>query len=180
MKPTSLILTLLLTLFLLSACTPRNEWTTYSVSEFLEKEPFLPYSFEYPSDWAFLDEGSNHIALASDKKLFKDVPDKLKPGQIIVKLSMNITMPPDEMVEIRADGMRDVFRFNDVVSFELNGRSAAYIEGSELEMNDQAFFIAVDIGENMRGLLVSYMADGELETWRETLMRMAKSLRIDS
>ena len=180
MKPISFILTLLLTLFLLPACTPRNEWTTYSVSEFLEKENFLPYSFEYPSDWAMIDTGSNHIALTSDKKLFKGVLDKLKPGQIIVKLSANTTMPPEEMIGWRADGMRDVFRFNDVVSFELNGRPAAYIEGVQLETNDQAFFIAVDMGENMRGMLVSYMAEGELEIWRETLMRMAKSLRIDS
>jgi hypothetical protein len=76
--------------------------------------------------------------------------------------------------------MRDVFRFNDVVSFELNGRPAAHIEGSQLETNDQAFFIAVDMGENMRGLLVFYMAEGELEIWRKTLLQMAKSLRIDS
>ena len=27
------------------------------------------------------------------------------------------------------------------------------------------------MGENMRGLLVSYMAEGELETWRETLLQ---------
>ena len=57
---------------------------------------------------------------------------------------------------------------------------AAYIEGVQLETNDQAFFIAVDMGENMRGMLVSYMAEGELEIWRETLLQMAKSLRIDS
>jgi hypothetical protein len=175
MKITPFTLILLASVFLFPACTPRNEWTTHTVSDILENEPFYPYSFEYPSGWS-IEEGNNHITLVSEKKLLTDIPDKLEAGQIIVGLSMNITMSPKEMVEMRADGLDDIISFDDTVSVELNGRPTAYKEGRHLETNDQVFFVAVDMGKNMRGLLTSRMAEGNLEKWRDTLMRIAESL----
>ena len=179
MKNISFIPALLLALLLLPACTPRNEWATHTVSDILENEPFYPYSFEYPSGWT-IEEGNNHFALVSEKKLLTDIPNKLEPGQIIVSLSMNITMSPEEMVDFRANWLDEIIGFGDTVSIELNGRPAAYKEGAHFETNDQSLFIAVDMGKNMRGLLTSRMAEGELETWREILMRIAESLRINS
>ena len=178
MKPNHLIRLLLLALFLLSACTPKNKWATYSVSEFRPAENFLPYSFEYPSDWS-IETGNNHISLVSNKKLRKDVPEKYKPGQITVGLSMNITMPPEEMMNTYADSLLSIIRFNDVVSIELNGHPAVYKEGTHLESNDQVFILAVDLGENMRGLMTARMAEGELEMQRDVLLTIAKSWHIN-
>jgi hypothetical protein len=179
MKNTPVILILLVSVLLLPACTSQTEWTTHTVSDFVENESFYPYSFKYPSGWT-IKEGNNHFALFSKKRLLTDVPDKLQPGQIIVTLSMNITMSPEEMVDFRADWLDEIIGFDDTVSIQMNGRPAAYKEGVHFETNDQSLFIAVDMGKNMRGLLTSRMAEGELETWRETLMRIAESLQIDT
>lgn len=138
---------------------------------------FRSYSFEYPANWA-IEEGNNQISLVSHAKLLKDVPDKLEPGQIIVGLSMNINMLPEEMVNTRADSLNSIIRFDDSVSVELDGRPSVYKEGRHMESKDQIYILAVDMGQNMRGLLEGRMAEGELEKWREVLMRMAGSLQI--
>ncbi|MBI5950924.1 MAG: hypothetical protein HY865_04655 [Chloroflexi bacterium] len=179
MKNIPFILILLISALLLPACASQNEWTTHSVSDFVENEQFYPYSFQYPSGW-ILKEGNNHFALFSKKRLLTDVPDKLQPGQIIVTLSMNTSMSPEKMVDFRADWLDEIIGFDDTISIQLNGRPAAYKEGTHFETKDESFFIAVDMGKNMRGLLNSRMAEGELEKWRETLMRIAESLQIDA
>ena len=159
----------------LSSCTPRNAWTTYTVDT---AEPvFRSYSFEYPANWT-IEEGNNQISLVSHAKLLKDVPDKLEPGQIIVGLSMNINMLTEEMVNARADGLNSIIRFDDSVSVELDGRPSVYKQGSHTESKDQIFILAVDLGQNMRGLLTARTAEGELEKWREVMLRMARSLQI--
>ena len=165
---------ILIAVLLLGACTPKNEWATYSVDD---DPAFPPYSFEYPSSWT-MDAGNNYIGFVSQKKLLKDVPKKLKPGQIIVGLSMNINMSPEKMVLTRTNGLDDIIQFSAPVAITLDGRPAVYQEGVNYETNDESLFIAVDVGRNMRVLLSSRMAEGELVLWRETLMRMVKSLRI--
>lgn len=175
MKNIRPVFALSLVLFLLAACGPRNEWTTYTVNE----TPLSPYSFEYPADWV-LKAGNDYFNLASDAKLSEDIQEKLKPGQILVSLTMNINMPPEKMLDDRASMLQGVVEFKETVSTELNGRPAAYKEGTETKSGGQIFMIAVDMGENMRGLLNAKMAKGELDKWRETLMKMAKSLRVNS
>ena len=166
-------ITLVVILFL-SACAPKNEWTSHSVDN---DAGILPYTFEYPSSWT-IDPGNNYIGFVSDADLLKDVPRKLKPGQIIVGLTMNITMEPEQMVLIRSEGLDDIIRFSDPVSFSLNGRPAVYQEGVNMESKDETLFIAADAGRNMRVLLTSRMAEGERTVWRETLMSMVQSLQI--
>ncbi|MFT3894738.1 MAG: hypothetical protein QM730_24170 [Anaerolineales bacterium] len=165
---------LVLVALLFTACTPKNEWTTYTVDY---DAGILPYSFEYPSSWT-MEPGNNHIAFFSKKKLSKDVPEKLKPGQIIVGLSMNISMAPEEMVLLRTEGLDDIIRFDDLISLTLDERPAAYQEGVLHDVNDEMLIIAVDVGQNQRVLLSARMAEGELETWRETLLHMVKSLKV--
>jgi hypothetical protein len=63
---------------------------------------------------------------------------------------------------------------------EINQRPAAYKEGTEVEAGGQIFIIAVDMGQNQRGLLLAKMAAGELDTWRDTLLKIAESLRVNS
>lgn len=169
---------LLFLVLLLAACAPRNEWTTYSVSdeESVAADVFLPYTFSYPSHWT-IEEGNNHIALVSHAKLLKDVPEKLKPGQIVVSMSMNINMSPEEMVQYRAGSLRGVIEFEDLVSTEIKGRPAAYQAGKD-PANDDFFILAVDVGHTMRALLVARMAEGELDVQRETLMTLAKSFQV--
>jgi len=165
---------ILAVVLLCTACTPKNEWATYSVDD---DPAFPPYSFDYPSSWT-MDAGNNYIGFVSKKNLLKDVPKKLKPGQIIVGLSMNINMSPEEMVLTRTNGLDDIIQFSAPVAITLNGRPAVYQEGVNHDTNDESLFIAADVGQNMRVLLSSRMAEGELELWRETLMRMVQSLRI--
>ena len=165
---------LLVVILLFTACTPKNEWTTYTVDY---DAGILPYTFEYPSSWT-MDPGNNHIAFFSKKKLSKDVPKKLKTGQIIVGLSMNINMSPEEMVVTRTNGLDDIIQFSAPVAITLDGRPAVYQEGVNYETKDESLFIAVDVGQNQRVLLSSRMAEGELETWRETLLHMVKSLKV--
>lgn len=166
---------IVLAVLLLGACAPGNTWSTYSVDG---DATFPPYSFEYPSSWTTDDTGANYIGFVSDPDLLNDVPDKLKPGQIIVGLSLNINMAPEEMVLTRTDGLDDIIRFDAPVSITLDGRTAVYQEGVNIETKDDTLYIAVDLGQNVRGLLSSHMAEGELELWHETLTRMATSLQI--
>lgn len=132
----------------------------------------------YPSGWK-LDEAANHITLASEAKLLKDVPEKLSPGQIIVGLSLNVNMSPEEMVNTYTSTLGSLVRFTDLVPFIVNGRSAVYQEGTNPETGDQTFIVAVDIGENTRGLLTTRIAEGELDVGKETLMKMTESLQLE-
>jgi len=159
---------------LLAACAPKNEWVTYSVDY---DAGILPYSFEYPSSWT-MDAGNNFIGFVSEARLLKKVPEKLEPGQIIVGLSMNINMSPEEMVLFRSNWLEEIIKFDEPVSLLVDGRPVAYQEGVNFETKDETLLIAVDIGQNTRGLLSARMAEGELEIWRETLMRMVKSLKL--
>ena len=161
-------------IFLLTACGPKNEWVSYSVDH---DAGILPYTFEYPASWT-MDAGNNHIGFVSDAKLLKKVPEKLGSGQIIVGLSMNINMSPEEMVLFRSKWLEEIITFSEPVSLLLDGRPVAYQEGVNVETKDETLLIAVDIGQNTRGLLSARMAEGELEVWRETLMRMVKSLKL--
>lgn len=159
---------------LFTACTPKNEWSTYTVDY---DAGILPYTFEYPSAWT-MNPGNNYIGFVSKRNLLKEAPKKLKAGQIIVGLSMNINMSPEEMVTTRTNGLDDIIQFSDPVAITLDGRPAAYQEGINYETKDESLFIAVDVGQNQRVLLSSRMAEGELETWRETLLHMVKSLKV--
>jgi hypothetical protein len=40
--------------------------------------------------------------------------------------------------------------------------------------------LAVDMGEQTRGLLTARMAEGELEKWEEVLFKLAGSLQVES
>ncbi len=185
MKPIRLLLTLFLTLFLLPACGARNvgnaqnEWMVYHAASNSTVNPsFPPYSFEYPSDWT-IDESANHITFASDAKLLKNVPEKLKSGQIIAGLSMNVNMSPEEMVSTYSCTLGSMIHFGNIISFFVNGHPAAYQEGVNPETGDQLFIVATDIGRNTRGLLTSRIAEGELELWKEILFQIAQSLQVE-
>ena len=174
----------ILSLFLVSlwivACTPKNELNTLSVavSEAEAKAGFRPYSFEYPPDWV-VEEGNNVIILASEAKLLKDVPDKLSSRQLIMVMSMNINSPPGDMVDYFVSSHLDLLQFNETIAYEVNGRPAAYREGSFPGTGDEALVIAVDMGDNMRGLLVTSLAQGALALWKDTLLGIAESLRVN-
>jgi hypothetical protein len=165
---------LMVVVLLFPACAPKNEWTTYTVDY---DAGILPYTFEYPSSWT-MDAGNNYIGFVSKRSLLKDVPKKLKPGQIIVGWSMNINMAPEKMVLLRTQGLDDIIQFSTPVAITLDGRSAVYQEGVNYETKDESLFIAVDVGQNQRVLLSSRMAEGERELWRETLLHMVKSLKV--
>jgi hypothetical protein len=179
MKTIRFMIVLFLASLLLPACAPQIEWATYRAETDTVVNPnFPPYSFDYPSDWV-MEEGVNHITFVSNTGLLNEVPQKMEAGEIIVSMSMNISMPPEEMVEVDVPILRGVVEFDETVSFALNGRPAASIEGTEIGSNDQIFSVAVDMGDNMRGLLSAQMAEGELDLWRDALIKMAESLRVD-
>lgn len=165
---------LLLVILLLGACAPKNAWSIYSVDD---DPAFPPYSFEYPSSWT-MDAGNNYISFVSKKSLFNDAPKKLKSGEIMVGLSMNKDMPPEEMLLRRTKGLDTIIQFSAPVAITLDGYPAVYQEGINYETKDESLFIAADVGQNMRVLISSRMAEGELELWRETLMKIAESLQI--
>jgi hypothetical protein len=165
-------------IFLLSACGPRNEWSSYTYTDVPQDFGFLPFSFQYPTSWV-LEQGNGRVAFASEPNILANVPETMEPDQILGSLTTNINMPPEEMVDYYASTHEGVILFKETVMLELNGRSAAYKEGTEVEKGGQIFLIAVDMGQNQRGLLVAKMAADELDTWRDTLMKIAESLRVD-
>ena len=180
MKRCFLLITLFLISSLLSACgAPQDAWTTYhAASDTLVNPNFPSYSFEHPSYWK-MEEKVNHIAFVSEAKLFKDVPDKLEPGQIIVGLSLNKDMRPAEMVEVVTESLKSIIDFEEPVPVRLNGREAVYQKGAEQDMTGLLFVLAIDMGENTRGLLSARMAVDEFEKWEEVLFKMAESLQLD-
>jgi hypothetical protein len=162
---------------LISACGARNKWITFRVNEPPPNSNLLPYSFQYPPDWVGYYE-NNNITFASDEALLMDITDKLKPGQIIVNINANVDMPPEELVETSASSLTGVIEFDETVLYDLNNRPAAYLEGINPETGDQVIFIAVDMGKNMRGLVLSRVAEGELAQWKKTLMKVAESFQV--
>lgn len=180
MKRRFQFITVLFILLMLSACgAPRDAWTTYhAANDTLVNPNFPSYSFDYPSYWK-MDEGVNHIALVSQAKLFKDVPDTLEPGQIIVGLSLNISMPPAEMVEVATEHLESFITFEEPVAIRLNGREAVYKKGIEQERTGLLFVLAIDMGENTRGLMNARMAVDDFEKWEEVLFKMAESLQLE-
>lgn len=178
MKKSRLLLCFISIIFLLSACGPKSEWSSYTYTDIPEDSGFLPFSFEYPTSWV-LEEGNGRIAFASETKILGNAPENMQAGQILGSLTTNINMPPEEMVDYYASTHEGVILFKETIPLELNGRPAAYREGTEVEGDSQIFIIAVDLGQNQRGLLVAKMAAEELDTWRDTLMKIAESLRVD-
>jgi hypothetical protein len=173
-----LLLVLLPIIFLLSACGPQNEWSSYTYSDFPQASSFLPFSFEYPTNWV-LEQGNGRIAFASEPKILSNAPKNMESGQILGSLTTNINTSPEEMVDFYASTHEEVILFKETVVLELNGRPAAYKEGMEAEEDGQIFIIAVDMGQNQRGLLVAKMAADELVTWKDTLMKIMESLRVN-
>ena len=171
MKTIRLLPVLCLIVLPLLACTPADRWATHAV----EDAGFPPYTFEYPASWA-LEAGNNFTSLVSQKKLLNDPPEKMEPGQVIVGLTLNINMPPEEMVQYRIDSLQGFITFEEVTSLELNGRPAALTAGTQPDTHDQTFLLAVDLGGNNRALLSARLAAGELETWRETLYHIVNSI----
>ena len=183
MKLTFLLVPLLLITLSLSACgaqTPGDAWTVFNAaSDTLVNPQFPAYSFEYPSYWK-VEEAANHITFASEAKLLQDPPDKLEPGQILAGLSLNRNMPPEEMVETYTSGLGSLIQFDGPVAVRLNGRSAIYQQGTNPETGDLTFALAMDMGEELRGLLTARMAAGEFEKWEEILFKIAGSLQVES
>lgn len=171
MKTIRLFPVLSLIILPLLACAPTNEWATHAV----EDAGFPPYTFEYPASWA-LETGNNFTSLVSQKKLLNDPPEKMEPGQIIVGLTLNINMPPEDMAQYRIDSLQGFITFEEVTSLELNGHPAALAVGTQPDTQDQTFLLAVDLGGNNRALLSARLAAGELETWRETLYHIVNSI----
>ena len=60
----------------------------------------------------------------------------------------------------------------------LAGPRVVYQQGANPETGDLTFALAVDMGEETRGLLTARMAGGEFEKWEEILFKMAGSLRV--
>lgn len=183
MKRIGLLFTLFVFFFLLPACgagNTQNDWTVYHAKRDSLVNPNFPaYSFEYPSTWR-LEESANHITLASDGKLLKDMPEKLHAGQILAGLSMNMDTSPEDMITGYESTLGSAIQFEDITSFIVNGRPAAYQVGTNSENGDQVFVLATDIGENTRGLLTARMAEGELDGWKDILFRIAQSLQVEA
>jgi hypothetical protein len=179
MKKHRYLLILLSIIFLLSACQPKNEWSSYTYEDIPLEAGFLPFSFEYPTNWV-LEEGIGRIAFASESKILGNAPKEMKPGQIMGSLTTNINMSPQEMVDYYESTHVGVIEFKETVLLELNQRPAAYKEGTEVQEGGQIFIIAMDMGQNQRGLLLAKMGVNELDTWRDTLLKIAGSLQVHS
>jgi hypothetical protein len=182
MKLVRLFLTLSLFIMLLPACgrdDTQNDWRVYHAKPGSLLNPNFPaYSLEYPSAWS-MEESASHITFASDGKLLKDVPERLKAGQIIAVLSMNTDLSPEDMITGHTSTLGSVIQFEGITSFIVNGRPAAYQVGRNSETGDQVFVSAMDIGKNTRGLLTARVAEGELDGWKDVLFRIAQSLQVE-
>jgi hypothetical protein len=187
MKRSIPLVVLFLSLFLLSACGSPAEpagdaWTVYrAANDTLVNPNFPAYSFEYPSYWR-TEETANHIAFASEAKLLQDPPETMQPGQILVGLSLNSNMPPEEMLTGYTSTLESILQFDEPLSVRLNGRQAIYQLGVDRETGDALFVLAVEMGDaaGTRGLLTARMAEGEFSKWEEVLFKMAGSLQVEN
>ena len=180
----SLLIALLFSLFLFSACAqinaqnPGAAWTTYeAASNSLVNPGFPSYTFEYPSYWK-LEEAPNQIRFASDSRLLKNPPEAMKSGEVLVGLSINSGMELEEMVTGYTSTLEEIFKFEEPAAIRLNGRPAVYQEGMHRETGDASVTIAVDMGQETRGLFTARMPAQELEKWEEILFKMAASLKV--
>jgi hypothetical protein len=177
-----LLIALVFSLLFLSGCgaqTSQDAWIVYQAERDTLVNPSFPaYSFEYPSYWE-LEENANNLTFASEPSLLQDPPDKMEAGQIIAGLSINMNMPPEEMVETHTSGLGTPIQVEEPVSLRLNGRPAVYQQGTNPETGDVSFALAIDMGVETRGLLTARMAAGEFEKWEEVLFKMAGSLKVE-
>jgi hypothetical protein len=182
MKRSILLHALIIGSVLLYACaaqTPGNAWTVYhAASDTLVNPNFPAYSFEYPSYWE-VEEAADNITFASEAKLLQEPPEKLEPGQIIVGLSINQNMQPQEMVQAYVSSHTSLLQFEEPVAVRLNGHAAVYRNGLNTETGDLSFVLAIDMGEEMHGLLTAWVAEGEFEKWEEVLFKIAGSLKVE-
>ena len=185
MKRDLLFIVLFLISCLLSACgvsagpASSSSWTAYHAATKTVVNPQFPaYAFEYPTSWK-MEEGVNHISFASEASLLNDPPERLQPGQIMAGLSINVGMPPKDMVESYITNLGSTIHFEELVSVQLNGHQAAYQQGVDSETGEGRFVLAVDMGGDTRALLTARIAQGEFETWQETLFKMAESLQVE-
>jgi hypothetical protein len=178
MKRLGLLFIQFLIVLVLQACRGQENWNTLTIHGSSLNPDVLAYSFQYPSTWVGRSD-KYQVTLASEESLLMNVPEQLDAGQIIVNLSVNTDALPEDMLEMYVSTLQSSVAFEDSVPYELNDRPAAYKEGAYAESGDQIFIIAVDIGENMRGLLTSRTAEGELRDWRKTLLKIAESWRAN-
>jgi hypothetical protein len=185
MKRNLFLVAFSLSLFLLPACAqvnaqnPGAAWTTYQAANDTLVNPNFPsYSFEYPAYWE-IQEGTNHISFASEARLLTDPPEAMKAGQILVGLSLHAGMAAEEMVTGYTSTLEDLFQFEEPSAMRLNGSPAVYQRGMHRETSDASVTIAVDMGQDTRGLLTARMPGQELEKWEEILFKMAASLQVD-
>ena len=184
MKRRFLLVTLFLIFLLISACgaqAPQDAWTLYRAGRgTLVNQAFAPYSFEHPSYWR-VEEAANKLTFASEEALLRKPPEKMMAGQIIAGLSINVNMPPEEMVQTYTSSLGSFNQFEEPVAVRLNGRSAVYQQGVNVETGDVSFVLAMDMDPNgeTRGLLTARMAEGEFEKWEEILFKMAGTLQVE-
>ena len=177
---------ILFTLFFLSllaaACAASNapnNLKVYRAKEGSLVNPIFPtYTFEYPSAWK-LQEEANHIAFASDPRLFKDLAETLQTGQILVGLSLNVNMAPQDMINSYTASLAGKIQFDPMTSVIINGHHAAYQSMTNAETGDQTFVIATEIGDNLSALLTARVARGELDLQKEALFRIMQSIAVE-
>jgi hypothetical protein len=168
----------LLLLIGLYACQPQQDWNTLTIARSTQNPDLLSYSLQFPSDWVGRSD-QDHVILTSEEKLLTQVPRQLEAGQIVAEISADLHLRPEEMVDAYASRLQGQVDFTDTVSFEVNKQPAARKLGAFAESGDEVLVIAVDMGENMRGLLAARMAEGEMNKWDDILFKVAESLRVE-
>ena len=169
----------LLIFVLLQACQPEESWNTLTFSASTQNPDLLSYSLQYPSSWVGRSD-KEHVILASEEALLRQVPRQLESGQIVVELSVDTHLLPEDMVQAYAARLQGQANFSDTVAFELNKRPAARKLGAFAESGDEVLVMAVDMGENMCALIAARVAKGELKKWDDILFKVAESLKVET
>jgi hypothetical protein len=159
------------------ACAPGLNVTRYFAEVPAEPNQRL-YSFEYPAGWA-LHNMKEEIWLASDPDIFEDFPEAFQPGQILASVRVTAGAAPDEMIASFLPSGESLLEVGDTVRYEVDGLPAAYAEAVQTETGEHFLIIARDLGWDLGGLIAARLAPGGLESNKETLLKIAESLRIE-
>ncbi len=136
------------------------------------------YTFSYPATWS-VEEQDEMTVLVSQRALLDDLPREFGAGQVLVLVRIAHThATPASIISDYVAQHHDQFTFSDPILYDINGRSAVRVVGIRVAPEEQSLTVAVDLAEDVRGVVGARLAKGELRVWQQTVLDIANSLHL--
>ncbi len=151
----------------------------YTAHPFTSDGEKLAYTFAYPSAWS-LRETDEQTLLAPAKRLIDDPPGEFSKEQALVVIRVwREQTTPQAILERYAAQHSDGFQFSQPAAYQVDGRPAARMESKRIQNGEENLQVAVKLDEGVWGLVGARLGPGGVQTWQETLLAIAASLRLE-